>query len=104
MAARKLRDMTGATVLLKGPGSIVAGFDREGVNCSGNALLATGGSGDILTGIIASLLLRIGNSFEAAACGAWLHGRGAELQAEEGNHDRMRATELISHLRKALLM
>lgn len=74
---------TGATVLLKGAPTIV--FSPSGarhVSASGTAALATGGSGDVLTGIVATLLAQIPDgeerSAEAAACAAFIHGRAAE--------------------------
>jgi NAD(P)H-hydrate epimerase len=79
----ELASSTGAAVLLKGSPTIV--FSRGGaryVSASGTAALATGGSGDVLTGIIATLLAQMTESderpAEAAACGAFVHGRAAE--------------------------
>ena len=75
---------TGAAILLKGSPTVV--FSPTGaryVVASGTAALATGGSGDVLTGIIATLLAQMPDRFEraaeAAACGAFIHGRAAEL-------------------------
>lgn len=74
---------TGAAVLLKGSPTVV--FSRSGaryVSASGTAALATGGSGDVLTGMVATLLAQmtdgIERAAEAAACGAFVHGRAAE--------------------------
>ena len=51
------------------------------VNTTGNSGLATGGSGDVLTGIIASLLAQGASPVQAAAGGVWLHGRAGDLAA-----------------------
>ena len=74
---------TGATVLLKGSPTVV--FSPSGaryVSASGTAALATGGSGDVLTGIVATLLAQMPDgeerSADAAACAAFIHGRAAE--------------------------
>ena len=74
---------TGATVLLKGSPTIVFSPSRDRyVSASGTAALATGGSGDVLTGIAATLLAQMpdgdGRSADAAACAAFIHGRAAE--------------------------
>jgi NAD(P)H-hydrate epimerase len=73
-----------AAVLLKGTPTVV--FSSSGdryVSAAGTAALATGGSGDVLTGIVATLLFQTrkgdGASAMAAACGSFIHGRAAEL-------------------------
>ncbi|HEU5307021.1 MAG TPA: NAD(P)H-hydrate dehydratase [Acidimicrobiia bacterium] len=82
-AARALADRSGAVVLLKGPGTVVAGPDGAVVlNPTGGAELATAGSGDALSGIIAGFLARGADAFRAAAAGAWVHGRIADRLVE----------------------
>jgi len=70
----------GATVLLKGSPTIVftPGGDRH-VVARGTAALGTGGSGDLLDGIAGTILAQTGDATVAATCGAWVHGRAAEL-------------------------
>jgi NAD(P)H-hydrate epimerase len=84
-AARGLAADTGAVVLLKGPTTVVAapGGDVLLVR-SGDARLATAGTGDVLTGTIAALVAAGADPFQAAAAGAHLHGRAAVLGAERG--------------------
>jgi ADP-dependent NAD(P)H-hydrate dehydratase / NAD(P)H-hydrate epimerase len=83
-AARALADQSGAVVLLKGPGTVVAepanpsGLGRVALNPTGGAELATAGSGDVLTGIIAGFLARGLETFAAAAAAAWVHGQTAD--------------------------
>jgi ADP-dependent NAD(P)H-hydrate dehydratase / NAD(P)H-hydrate epimerase len=79
----ELARTTGAAVLLKGAPTVV--FTPAGeryVSASGTAALATGGSGDVLTGVAATLLAQmsgdINRAGEAAACAAFIHGRAAE--------------------------
>lgn len=84
-AARDLAAATGAVALLKGATTIVAhpgGAVR--VVMSGDARLATAGTGDVLSGVIGALLAQGMAPLEAAAGAAWLHGRAAMLGAPEG--------------------
>lgn len=69
-----------AVVLLKGVPTVVTAPDgAQLVSASGSPVLATAGSGDVLTGIAATLLAQIGEPLAAGAAAAWAHGRAAEL-------------------------
>ncbi|MEG1658321.1 MAG: NAD(P)H-hydrate dehydratase [Oscillibacter sp.] len=81
--ARKFAGDHGCVLVLKGHRSLIA--TPEGnvlVNTTGNSALAKGGSGDVLTGLIASLLGQGATAAAAAGCGVWLHGRCGEVAAE----------------------
>ena len=66
-------------MLLKGPSTVVAApGGRAVVNRTGGPALATAGTGDVLTGVIAGLVAQGVDPFDAAATGAYLHGRAAE--------------------------
>lgn len=84
-AARRLADATNAVVLLKGPTTVVA---RPGgdvlVVTTGDARLATAGTGDVLSGAIAALIARGVDPWRAAAAAAFLHGRAAALGPPSG--------------------
>jgi ADP-dependent NAD(P)H-hydrate dehydratase / NAD(P)H-hydrate epimerase len=83
-AARQLARLAGTTVLAKGARTIVAEPDgRAVVNPTGSAGLASGGAGDVLTGVIGALLAQGLPGLEAAASGAYLHGRAAEILGEQ---------------------
>jgi NAD(P)H-hydrate epimerase len=71
---------TGAVVLLKGQPTVITGPAGERlVAASGTPLLAAAGSGDMLTGMVATLLAQTGDAMTAAACAAYVHGRAARL-------------------------
>jgi NAD(P)H-hydrate epimerase len=67
-------------VLLKGVPTIISSEKGERlVSAAGAPVLAAAGSGDLLSGIAATLLAQMGSALEAGACAAWVHGRAAEL-------------------------
>jgi NAD(P)H-hydrate epimerase len=84
-AARELAAATGAVVLLKGSVTVIAAPDGTvEVVTAGDSRLATAGTGDVLSGIIGALLAQGVVPLEAAAAGAWLHGRAAAHGPERG--------------------
>ena len=102
-AARELADRSGAVVLLKGAGTVVA--NREGfaiINPTGGANLATGGSGDVLTGLVAALLAQGVEAFEAAALGAYIHGWAGDRIARRRGDSGLMAGELAEEIPQAM--
>jgi hydroxyethylthiazole kinase-like uncharacterized protein yjeF len=84
-SVRRLAAATRSVVLLKGPATIVS--DPEGrtlVVTAGDQRLATAGTGDVLAGIIGAVLARGAAALEAAAVGAWLHGRAGRRGPSQG--------------------
>lgn len=81
-AARDFAQAHGCILVLKGHKTITASpLGNVMVNTTGNSGLAKGGSGDVLTGIIAALLAQGAPAIQAAACGVWIHGRAGDLAA-----------------------
>lgn len=78
-AAQTLASQLGCDVVLKGSGSVVAGPGRRPlINPTGNARLATAGTGDVLAGLAGALLASGMNAFDAAAHATWRHGLAAD--------------------------
>lgn len=78
-AAKDLAAATSSIVLLKGHETVVTDGQTVYLNQTGNPGMATGGSGDVLAGVILSLLGQKVEPLLAAACGAWLHGAAGDL-------------------------
>lgn len=97
-AARGFSEETGAVVLLKGAFTVIAHESEVFVNPTGCAALAKGGSGDVLAGIIASLLAQGVEPLKAAASAAFIHGKAAENLAEKIPAHAVLATDLIDGL------
>lgn len=94
-AAREL----GCVLVLKGPGTITAASDgRARRNTTGNCGMAKGGSGDILSGMIASLIGQGADPFDAAACAVWLHGRSGDLCQRQMTAYAMTPPDMVERL------
>ena len=94
-AARRLAERADAVVLLKGSRTVVADpTGRAAVNLTGGPWLATAGTGDVLSGVVGALAALGLPAFAAAAAGAWVHGRAADV----GGHEGLVAGDLIEAL------
>jgi ADP-dependent NAD(P)H-hydrate dehydratase len=87
-----------ALVVLKGHGTIVTDGRQVYVNDTGNPGMASGGTGDVLTGVIAALLAQGMDAFAAAQLGVFLHGRAGDLAMESKGGVCVPATEVIDFL------
>ena len=102
--ARDFAGEFGLTLVLKGAPSVVALKDgRVAVNSSGNPGMASAGSGDVLTGIIAGLIAQGLDSETAACLGVYLHGRAGDRARDQWGEWGMRASDLVSEVPQALL-
>lgn len=102
-AATALSERFNATVVLKGAGTLTVYKARSEINLTGSSLLATGGSGDVLTGCIAALLAQGLSAFEAASTGVWLHGLAADPLPDETHGPEVAgASMLITRINQQL--
>lgn len=96
------RDSSGRTiVVLKGHHTVVTDGTKFSINHTGNPGMATGGSGDVLTGIITALLCQGLSQFDAARLGVYVHGLAGDLAVAELGQISMIASDLINFLPRA---
>jgi len=102
--ARTFAQERNVCLVLKGYRTLVALPDGNvWINTSGSAAMATGGTGDILTGMIAGLIAQFPDEIDTAVRAAvWLHGRAGQLGAEELTEQCLIATDLLHYLPKAI--
>jgi NAD(P)H-hydrate epimerase len=93
-AALELARRAGAIAVLKGAGTIVTDGERLFVNRTGNPGMATGGSGDVLSGLLGALLARGMEPFAAACLAVHAHGRAGDLVARRLSEDGLCAEDL----------
>lgn len=99
-AARQLVDQFGGVCVLKGHGTLVASVEGPVTICeTGNPGMASGGMGDVLTGVVAGLVAQKIPIGDAARLGVWLHGRSGDGAAVDGERG-LCATDLFPHLHK----
>jgi len=102
--ARSFATEHNVVLVLKGQRSLIAMPDgRVWINPTGTPAMATGGSGDILTGLIAGLVAQFPDQLERAVLAAvWLHGRAGELGAGDLGEQALVATDLLAYLPEAI--
>lgn len=101
LALKKAKKLS-AIIVLKGHHTFIATPDGKGFfNSTGNAGMATGGSGDVLTGILTGLLAQGYSSVEAAILGVYLHGMAGDIAAEKLSMEAMIAGDIVDNLAEA---
>jgi len=109
-AATSLAAECGLVILLKGPDTLITDGARRARNTTGNPGMASGGSGDVLTGILAALFCQPAappaggerfEPFDAARVAAWVHGRAGDLAAAELGELSLTARDLVTWLPRA---
>jgi NAD(P)H-hydrate epimerase len=104
MKARQLAERLQGYVVLKGHHTAICMPDGHIVfNTTGNAGMATAGSGDVLTGILLGLLARGYEQREACLVGVFLHGLAGDLAARDLGEESLMASDIIKYLPKAFL-
>ncbi len=103
-AAREFASRWGVTLLLKGKDTVIASPRGEvHINPTGNPGMATGGMGDVLSGIIGSLLAQGLNGYYGAVLGAFLHGLAGDIAAKELGEAGMIASDVLNRIPRAIL-
>jgi ADP-dependent NAD(P)H-hydrate dehydratase / NAD(P)H-hydrate epimerase len=100
LAVDKLHQRYGGVCVLKGAGTLIRSRERIAVCTAGNAGMASGGMGDVLTGVIAGLLAQGLSLKEAAELGVCLHASAADHAAAKAGERGLLATDLFDHLRQ----
>jgi NAD(P)H-hydrate epimerase len=100
-AVRELQQRYGGVAVLKGAGSLICAGAQVGVSSYGNPGMASGGMGDVLSGVIAGLLAQGLAPAEAACLGVCLHGRAGDVAAGTAQRGLL-ATDLMPQLRNLL--
>ena len=90
-------------VVLKGAETVVAGGGRYYTNTTGNPGMATGGTGDVLTGVIAALLAQKLSPFDAAQIGVFIHGLAGDIARDQNGEIGMIAGDLVDALPDAFV-
>ncbi len=92
-----------STVVLKGAQTVVTDGQSVYLNTTGNPGMATGGSGDVLTGMIAAIMGQGLNALDAAVLGTYIHGLAGDLAAQKMGQIALCASDIIDSLPKAWL-
>lgn len=101
-AALRLAGLGAAVAVLKGAGTVVTDGERMYVNTTGNPGMATGGAGDVLTGLLAALVAGGMPAFDAAVLAVWAHGRAGDLAAERRGLLGLTALDILNCVPDAL--
>ena len=96
-------EQTSTVIVLKGADTVVAEGERFYVNATGNAGMATAGSGDCLTGVIAALLGQKMSPFDGAQLAVYVHGLAGDIAAEKKGQISLIATDIIESLPEAFI-
>jgi NAD(P)H-hydrate epimerase len=101
--ARQFAKDWDVVLVLKGQHTLITDGEQHALNPTGNPGMATGGSGDVLTGIITALVCQQMSPFDAAVLGCHVHGLAGDLAAVEIGQVSLIATDIIDYLPDAFL-
>jgi len=97
-SVKALQKKYGGVVVLKGAGTLIFDGSEMVINTTGNPGMASGGMGDVLSGVIAALLAQGLSLSQSARLGVWLHGKAGDIAAKEGERGLL-ASDLLRPLR-----
>ena len=98
VVAEKYAEKYGITVVLKGAGTVVADSHATAVNHTGNAGMSVGGSGDVLAGMIGSIIAQGVGVFDGACAGVYMHGLAGDIAAKKLGMEAMLPRDIIDNL------
>ncbi|MEM7259713.1 MAG: NAD(P)H-hydrate dehydratase, partial [Pseudomonadota bacterium] len=98
LAANNISTQYGASVLLKGAGTVIHTDEGVFINSTGNPGMASGGMGDVLSGIVGGLMAQGLSPAAALIAGAWCHGSSADIAAGIVGEPGLTASDVIDHL------
>jgi ADP-dependent NAD(P)H-hydrate dehydratase len=99
--AVEMANRTKAVIVLKGAGTVVTDGKKVYINKTGNPGMATGGTGDVLTGIITALVGQKLSNFDAAVLGVYVHGLAGDIAVKKTGQISLIATDIIDAIGKA---
>jgi NAD(P)H-hydrate epimerase len=101
-AVRNISKQYGGVCILKGAGSLISDGEKVWINTSGNSGMASGGMGDVLSGIIAALIMQLSNAKNAACLAVFLHGCSADIIAKRKGRIGMLASDLFPEIQQLI--
>ncbi|PKI17778.1 NAD(P)H-hydrate dehydratase [Colwellia sp. 12G3] len=101
-AVRTIANQYGGICLLKGAGTLISDGEHVVINNSGNAGMASGGMGDVLSGIISALVMQSDNNFYSTCIAAYIHGAAADIIASNNGQRGLLASDLFIPLQQLL--
>jgi NAD(P)H-hydrate epimerase len=102
LAVRAIAKQYGGICLLKGAGTLISDGEQVVINNSGNAGMASGGMGDVLSGIISALVMQSDNNFYSTCLAAYIHGASADIIANKNGQRGLLASDLFIPLQQLL--
>ena len=102
-SACELQRRTGGVIILKGAGTVVVGPDDYRINTTGNPGMATGGTGDVLAGMLVGLLGQGWSAFDAGRLAVHLHGLAGDIAAREKGEISLMARDLLDAIPRAFI-
>ena len=101
-AVRNISQQYGGVCILKGAGSVISDGESVWINTSGNSGMASGGMGDVLSGIIAALIMQLLNTKDAARLAVFIHGCSADIIAKRKGKIGMLASDLFPEIQRLI--